>query len=125
MSVTALLTNRGLSTSLVVKFCGVSRNLGAKWLSDKTVFATLAGQIVHSALESITTALDHAGCLSIHDSMFVAVLRELGGFTKIIEGKIEDLVSALRINPRAENTLEQFSARLRTKVPELRTVCNC
>lgn len=87
----------------------------------KPYLATLAGQVIHSALELITKSLDQAGCSSTHDPLFVSVLRNLGGFTHIVETKIEQLASSLSINPRAQNTLGQVTARLRAKLPELRT----
>lgn len=87
----------------------------------KPYLATLAGQVIHSALELITKSLDQAGCSSTHDPLFVTVLRNLGGFTRIVETKIEQLTSSLSVNPRAQHTLGQVVGRLRAKVPELRT----
>ena len=87
----------------------------------KPYLATLAGQVIHSALELITKSLDQAGCSSTHDPLFVTVLRNLGGFTRIVETKIEQLTSSLSVNPRAQYTLGQVAGRLRAKVPELRT----
>jgi hypothetical protein len=87
----------------------------------KPYLATLAGQVIHEALELITKSLDQAGCSSTHDPQFVTVLRNLGGFTRIVETKIEQLASSLSVNPRAQNTLGQVAARMRAKLPELRT----
>lgn len=87
----------------------------------KPYFATLAGQITHSSLESITKALDRAGCSSIRTALFISVLRELGGFTKIIETKIDQLLKILSLNPRAQHNLAHLRTKLHSKVPELRT----
>jgi hypothetical protein len=87
----------------------------------KPYLASLAGQVIHEALELITKSLDQAGCSSTYDPKFVTVLRNLGGFTRIVETKIEQLASSLSVNPRAQNTVGQVAARLRAKLPELRT----
>src|SRR6266508_2149308 len=88
---------------------------------QKPYFATLAGQITHSSLESITKALDRAGCSSTRTSLFVSVLRGLGGSTKLIESKIDQLLRTLSLNPRAQNNLDHLATKLHAKVPELRT----
>jgi len=87
----------------------------------KPYIATLAGQVIHSSLELITNSLDQAGCASTQDPLFVTVLRKLGGFSHIVKTKIEQVVSSLSVNPRAQNIVGQIASRLRAKLPELRT----
>jgi hypothetical protein len=86
----------------------------------KPYLATLTGQVIHSALELITKSLDQAGCSSTQDPLFVTVLRNLGGFTRIVETKIDQLANSLGVNPRAQNAMGHIAARLRARVPELR-----
>jgi hypothetical protein len=82
--------------------------------------AALVGQILHGALEIITKALNRAGCCSIHDELFVSVLQELGGYTKVIEAQLDRQIVKLNNNPRAKLNAEFIISKLRTQIPELR-----
>lgn len=86
----------------------------------KVYLAPLAGQIIHAALETIINALNHAGCVSVTDEHFVRVMRELGGYTKIIEETVKNICKKLQDNPRFANKSDYISAKLRTSVPALR-----
>lgn len=86
----------------------------------KIYLAPLAGQIIHAALETITNALNRAGCISVTDEHFVRVMRELGGYTKIVEETIKSIFKNLQENPRFANRSNYISAKLRTSVPALR-----
>ncbi len=86
----------------------------------KPLSAALVGQLLHGSLEIITKALNHAGCPSIRDQMFVSVLQELGGYTKIIEEQLGRLAAKLNNNPRAKLKAEHVTTKLRTQIPELR-----
>lgn len=86
----------------------------------KVHLASLAGQIIHAALETITNALNHAGCVSVTDEHFVRVMRELGGYSKIIEEIIKNLCNDLQDNPRFASKFNYISTRLRNSVPALR-----
>src|SRR5215210_7028726 len=65
----------------------------------KVYLAPLAGQIIHAALEIITNALNRAGCVSVTDEHFVHVMRELGGYSKIIEEALKRIFINLQDNP--------------------------
>lgn len=86
----------------------------------KVYFASLSGQIIHAALEIISNALNKAGCSSTTDECFVRVMREQGGFTKIIEAAIKSLCNDLYDNPRFTSKLKYISIKLRNSVPALR-----
>ncbi len=86
----------------------------------KVHLAALAGQIIHIALETITNALNCDGCVSITDEHFVRVMRELGGYSKIIEETIEGLCNDLQDNPRFASKFSYISKKLRNSVPALR-----
>ena len=86
----------------------------------KVYLALLVGQIIHAALEIITNALNRAGCISVTDEHFVRVMRELGGYTKIVEETIKRICSNLQDNPRFIDKSDYISTKLRTSVPALR-----
>ena len=80
----------------------------------------LSGTVVHLALEVITRALVRAGCLSLHDPTVLQVLRDLGGYTKVLNDCIDRVLARLASNPRAQRVLEFAGRSLRGQVPELR-----
>ncbi|MEK6407048.1 MAG: PD-(D/E)XK nuclease family protein [Acidobacteriota bacterium] len=86
----------------------------------KVHLAALAGQIIHSALEAIGKALSRAGCSSVTDEHFVSVMRELGGYSKIIEETINNLCDNSQDNPRFASKFNYISTRLQNSVPALR-----
>ena len=81
----------------------------------------LSGTVVHRALEVITRALVRAGCASLHDPTALQVMRDLGGYTKVMNECIDRVLSRLASNPRAQRVLEFADRSLRAQVPELRT----
>ena len=87
---------------------------------SKVYIATLNGQIIHAALETITKALYRAGCTSVTGEHFVSVMRELGGYTKIVEETIKSICKKLQSNPRFANKYNYISTKLRSLVPALR-----
>lgn len=83
--------------------------------------SALSGSVVHFALEMITRALVNAGCASLQDPAAVAVLKHLGGHTKIVNDCIDRALEPLASSPRAQRVLEYATRTLRAQVPELRT----
>ena len=81
----------------------------------------LSGTVVHLALEVITRALVRAGCPSLHDPTVLQVMRDLGGYTKVVNDCIDRALSRLASSPRAQRVLEFAARSLRARVPELRT----
>ena len=86
----------------------------------KIYLAPLTGQIIHAALETITNALNRAGCISVTDEHFVRVMRELGGYTKIVKETIKNICNNLQENPRFTDKSNYISTKLHTSVPALR-----
>jgi hypothetical protein len=84
---------------------------------SKIYFSALAGQIIHAALEMITIALNRAGCVSVRDDSFVSVMRELGGYTKIVEATVENTCADLKDNPRFTSKSDYISKKIRNLVP--------
>jgi PD-(D/E)XK nuclease superfamily len=91
-----------------------------KGYPPKAHLAALEGQIIHSALEAIGNALNDAGCLSVADEHFVGIMRELGGYSKIIEKTIKNLCDNFQDNPRFARKFSYISTRLQSSVPALR-----
>jgi len=87
----------------------------------KLQVATLAGSVVHLALETITKRFVHAGVSSQADPLAANVLRDLGGFTKVVQNCLERVLARFVDNPRATAHLEHARRTLRGQVPALRT----
>ena len=81
----------------------------------------LSGTVVHLALEVITRSLIRAGCPSLRDPNALQVMRDLGGYTKVVNDCIDRALSRLAGSPRAQRVLEFAARSLRAQVPELRT----
>lgn len=86
----------------------------------KLQVATLAGSVVHLALEKITKQFMRAGVPSLSDPSAPQVLRELGGYTRVVDDCLERILKRYVDNPRAGAMLEQAYRTLRGQVPTLR-----
>lgn len=82
--------------------------------------AALLGQVVHTALETITKALTQAGCPSVRDPLFITTMRQLGGFTQVVSQGIDQAMDRQTNNPRVARNQEALRAFLHMKLPELR-----
>ena len=81
----------------------------------------LSGTVVHLALEVITSAFINAGCQSPQDPTTLRVMKDLGGYTKVLNDCIDRTLELLAMSPRAQPVLEYATRSLRAQVPELRT----
>ncbi len=81
---------------------------------------TLVGDIVHGILEVLLRSFRDHGCTSLADPATVQVLKDLGGYTKLVEQRIEEELAQLADNPRVANRLAPLHTALRVKVPEIR-----
>lgn len=86
----------------------------------KLQVAALAGSVVHLALEVITEHLARAAVPSLNDLSATQVLRELGGYTRVVEDCIGRILSRFSNNPRAQPLMEDAQRTLRGQVPTLR-----
>lgn len=83
--------------------------------------AAIRGDVVHGALEIIVKALVKAGCSSIRSAEAAAVLRGLGGYTKVAEGVLAVQLARFEGNPRlGADRREQLTRSLTDWVPEAR-----
>lgn len=93
---------------------------GGRGYPPKLQVATLAGSVVHLALEIITKQLTRAGVPSLSDPSAPQVLRALGGYTRVVEECVERILKRYNDNPRAGALMEHAQRTLRGQVPTLR-----
>lgn len=86
----------------------------------KLQLAALAGSVVHLALEIITKELTRARVPSLEDPLAAQILRDLGGYTRVVEQCVERILKRFADNPRALPFLEHAQRTLRGQVPLLR-----
>ena len=83
--------------------------------------AVLFGDVVHDTLDTIVKALVAAGCESAQSPEAVNVLRQLGGYTAVIERAAGARLAGLPGNPRLSDELRQRIQRgLRGRVADAR-----
>src|SRR5262245_23729801 len=86
----------------------------------KLQVAALEGSVVHLALEILTRELTRAAVPSLDNPLATQVLRELGGYTRVVEDCVERILKRFADNPRALPLMEHTERTLRGKVPTLR-----
>ena len=82
--------------------------------------ASEQGTIIHRALELIMNAFVAAGIPSVADPLAVAVLKELGGYSKIIGETIETVLENHVKNPRDVLSLVEHRRKLLSAGPVMR-----
>lgn len=80
----------------------------------------LGGTAVHYALEFLTKAFMRAGCSELASEEATTLLRELGGFSKVLEVATGRVLAELEDNPRARSLIESARRALRSQLPTLR-----
>jgi PD-(D/E)XK nuclease superfamily len=86
----------------------------------RLAISALAGSVVHLTLRTITNALAQADCESVESADAVKVIRDLGGFSNLIDQSVQRILSRFRTNPRAESLLDPALRSLRARIPEMR-----
>jgi len=79
----------------------------------------IVGQVVHGLVGQIARTLRLRGLGSSQDSRAVSILKELGGYSKIIACKIDDVLKEITGNPRVRGT-DRLRAELLRRVPQMR-----
>ena len=87
---------------------------------DKPNLAALAGMVMHRAIARIIRALADSGVDSFQDPRSVAILKSLGGYSKVITESLADVTKSLAGNPRFELVRASSLARLNSRVPAIR-----
>ena len=98
----------------------LSRPLVGMGISTSTSQAALVGDIVHGVLEILVAQFDAAGCASLEDPHVVAVLKHLGGYSRLVEEGIDSHLSLLSSNPRMSDHVDRLRTVLRAKIPDMR-----
>jgi hypothetical protein len=80
----------------------------------------LAGTVVHMAAEDATRALVRGGCQSPHAPEAVAVMRELGGYSVLLNRCIDRVLASHRSNPRTVHVMEMIARTLASQIPDMR-----
>lgn len=86
----------------------------------RPTLASLLGQVTHRCLEWVLHAFEAAGCCGPHDPEAVTVLRQLGGYSDLLERAIDEIIGSLENNPRLEDRLPHLRRSMRRYLPELR-----
>jgi PD-(D/E)XK nuclease superfamily len=86
----------------------------------KPSVSAIAGILVHEAAETILKQFARTGVSSLMQPDAMSVLRELGGFTKILEHAMNAFFTSQSNNPRFEQFRDDLSRTLRKRLPQLR-----
>jgi hypothetical protein len=82
--------------------------------------AALVGDIVHGVLELLVRRIRGAGCTSLADPAVVGLLKELGGYSRLVEDGIGRRLGELADNPRMAGRIDPLSTALRARTPDMR-----
>lgn len=80
----------------------------------------IAGSIVHDVIDKVTGALVKRQCPSIRAPEAVQIMRESGGFTRLLEDSTARALSPYASNPRAHGQLDAVRRTLQARFPDLR-----
>jgi PD-(D/E)XK nuclease superfamily len=86
----------------------------------RPILAALLGNVTHRAFEVILGALQARGCASVSGPCAVETLREIGGFSRLLEDTIAAELETLQRNPRAAERLASIRERLLREIPAVR-----
>jgi len=87
---------------------------------DKPSLAALSGMVIHKAIARIVRALADSGIGSFDDPRSVAILKSLGGYSKVIAESVTDVFQSLAGNPRFELVRSSSLLRLNNRLPAIR-----
>jgi CRISPR/Cas system-associated exonuclease Cas4 (RecB family) len=87
---------------------------------SRPILPALVGEVVHRVLELILFGLYDRGCQSLAQPCAVGVLKELGGYSKLVEKAIGERLAHLQGNPRIEGRIGDFRYALLRRLPDIR-----
>ena len=87
---------------------------------DKPSLGALSGMVMHRAIARIVGALADSGIGSFEDPRSVAILKSLGGYSKVIAESVTDVFQSLGGNPRFELVRSSSLLRLNNRLPAIR-----
>jgi PD-(D/E)XK nuclease superfamily len=85
----------------------------------KPQVAAIVGQIVHATVGTIVTTLRSRGAASVREPDAISILRELGGFSKIISRVVTEVLDRIADNPRLHST-DRLQSEILRRLPHIR-----
>lgn len=82
--------------------------------------AAVSGLVVHDAAETILKKLVQAGVSSLMDPRAMPILKEQGGFTKVLERSLNTFFTDQAANPRFEQFRNELHRNVKQKLPQMR-----
>lgn len=87
---------------------------------EPLITANIIGRVTHRAIEFIVKECHRKGCGSFDDPQTIAVMRDMGGFSCVIEKCAEETLFQFTGNPRANGRLGDMKKHLNEKKGEIR-----
>lgn len=106
--------------SAALRHATYSRLWNRRGYPDKPSLAALSGMVMHRAIARIVRELAESGVDSFQDPRSVAILKCLGGYSKVIAKSVADVIESLAGNPRFELVRLSSVARLNNRIPAIR-----
>lgn len=82
--------------------------------------AVISGLVIHEAAETLLKELVQAGVSSLMQPAAMKILKELGGFTKVLDRSLGEFFARENNNPRFEQFRDDLFRSLRVKLPQMR-----
>lgn len=106
--------------SAALRHASYSQLWNRKGYPDKPSLAALSGLVMHRAIARIIRALADSGISSFEDPRSIAILKSLGGYSKVIADSVADVMQSLAGNPRFELVRSSSLSRLNNRLPAIR-----
>ena len=106
--------------SAALRHATYSQLWNRKGYPDKPSLAALAGMVMHRAIARIVRALADSGIGSFEDPRSVAILKSLGGYSKVIAESVTDVFQSLAGNPRFDLVSSSSLSRLNNRLSAIR-----
>lgn len=106
--------------SAALRYATYSQLWNRRGYPDKPSLAALSGMVIHRAIARIVRVLAGSGIGSFEDPRSVTILKNLGGYSKVIAESVTDVVQSLAGNPRFELVQSSAAERLNNRLPAIR-----
>ncbi|MBX3177718.1 MAG: PD-(D/E)XK nuclease family protein [Candidatus Hydrogenedentes bacterium] len=91
-----------------------------KGYPQKLHLAAIEGTIVHSTVEVLIKHLVQKNSVTRTETGITQVLREIGGYTRLVQSQIDVALKPFNQNPRTVTHIDRIRQQLIAKLPELR-----
>ena len=106
--------------SAALRYATYSQLWNRRGYPDKPSLSALSGMVIHRTIARIVRALADSGIGSFEDPRSVAILKNLGGYSKVIAESVTDVFQSLAGNPRFELVRLSSLARLNNRLAAIR-----